>query len=43
MLEKFLKMFYTKKTITKWYKVVNGDPGFTSEASELAFNIFRIK
>lgn len=23
-----------QKTITKWYKVINGNPGFTSEAFE---------
>lgn len=23
------------KTITRWYKVVNGEPGFTDEAFEL--------
>lgn len=29
--------------MTKWCKVVNGEPGFTSETFELVFNVFRIK
>jgi len=28
----FKNILLHQKTITKWYKVINGNPGFTSEA-----------
>lgn len=32
-----------QKTITKWYKVINGNPGFTSEAFELVILVYYIQ